>query len=63
MDTQRLRELLDQRDQLDEEIARAVGSTVTTKKERKPLTCGICGSESHTARTCSQKGLTNGKTA
>ncbi len=51
-----MRELLDRRDALDVEIAEmAVSHAVTVKKDRKPLTCSICQSSEHTARTCPQK--------
>ena len=56
MDTQKLRELCDQRDAIDTEIAQIV--TGITKKDRKSLTCSKCGSPDHTARTCPQKELT-----
>jgi hypothetical protein len=56
LDTQKLRELCDQRDAIDAEIAQLV--TGNTKKERKSLTCSKCGSPDHTARTCPQKELT-----
>lgn len=56
MDTQRLRELLDQRDALDDEIIKIV--TGNPKRERKSLTCSACGSNDHTARTCPTKGAT-----
>jgi hypothetical protein len=52
MDTQRIRELLDQRDALDEEIKALVNGT----KERKPQKCGTCQQEGHSSRTCPQKG-------
>lgn len=51
MDTQKLRELLDQRDALDREIFAAV-SAPGAAKSRKTQTCSVCGSEEHTARTC-----------
>lgn len=54
MDTQKLRELLDQRDHIDNEIANMVTGN-GAKKERKPLTCSACGSDQHTARTCPTK--------
>lgn len=50
MDTDKLRELLDKRDRLDEEIVALV-----TGKEKKPVKCSNCGGESHTARSCPQK--------
>jgi hypothetical protein len=56
LDTQKLRELCDQRDAIDAEIAQVVVGTA--KKDRKALTCGKCGSPDHTARTCPQKELT-----
>jgi hypothetical protein len=55
LDTQKLRELCDQRDAIDAEIAAV--ATGTTKKDRKSLTCSKCGSPDHTARTCPQKEL------
>jgi Zinc knuckle len=56
LDTQKLRELCDRRDDIDAEIAATVAGT--TKKDRKSLTCSKCGSPDHTARTCPQKELT-----
>jgi hypothetical protein len=53
LDTQKLRELCDQRDAIDAEIAQVV--TGNPKKDRKSLTCSKCGSADHTARTCPQK--------
>jgi hypothetical protein len=53
LDTQRLRQLLDQRDGIDADIASIVNGTA--KKDRKPLTCSKCGGPDHTARTCTQK--------
>jgi Zinc knuckle len=55
LDTQKLRELCDQRDAIDAELAQLVAGT---KKERKTLTCSKCGSPDHTARTCPQKEVT-----
>jgi hypothetical protein len=53
MDTQKLRELLDQRDAIDAEITGIV--TGGEKKTRAPQKCGHCGSEGHSARTCPTK--------
>lgn len=50
MDTNYLRELLDQRDELDAKIA----AHVTGQKERKPQRCGNCLEEGHSSRTCSK---------
>lgn len=52
MDTQKIRQLLDRRDELDREIAEAVGGGNGTKKAVK---CSACGEEGHTARTCTKK--------
>lgn len=50
MDTNRMRELLDQRDAIDEEMK----TLVTGTKERKPQVCGNCGLPGHSSRTCTQ---------
>jgi hypothetical protein len=58
MDAQRIRELLDQRDELDRQIAAAAmpdGTSGALQKPRAPQKCGVCGNEGHTARTCPQK--------
>jgi hypothetical protein len=69
LDTQRLRELLNERDEVDADIVRlvnggSVAPTPTTetpeKKERAPQKCSICGSLEHSKRRCPQKGETNG---
>lgn len=51
MDTQRIRELLDQRDAIDDQIVALVAGTVP----KKPVTCSKCKVEGHTARTCPQR--------
>lgn len=50
MDTNRIRELLDQRDKLDDEIQKAVFGV----SEKKPIRCGNCGEEGHSSRTCTK---------
>lgn len=66
MDTQKLRQLLDDRDRLDAEIAEAVGTPDATaaKSARKTQQCGICGDPNHNARNCPAKikEVTNGQT-
>jgi hypothetical protein len=58
MDTQKLRELLDQRDILDQEIAAAViAPEAAAARPRKPQKCSVCGGEDHTARNCPSKQL------
>lgn len=52
MDTQRIRELLDQRDAIDKELRELVHGEV---KERKPVRCSSCGEEGHNARACPKK--------
>jgi len=54
LDTQKLRELLDQRDAIDEEIVAVVGGK---KPERKAVTCSHCKLEGHTLRNCPTKSL------
>ncbi len=49
LDTQKVRELLDRRDKIDEELQSIFGA-----KERKPSTCSKCGQAGHSARTCPQ---------
>ena len=51
LDTQKVRELLDKRDEIDKELQEIFG---TQPKERKPTTCSKCGQSGHTARTCPQ---------
>ena len=52
MDSQKLRDLLDQRDAIDRQIVEVVGGKEV--KERKPQSCGKCGEQGHSARTCSK---------
>lgn len=51
LDTQRVRDLLDKRDQIDQELTELFSQT---NKERKPITCSKCGESGHTARTCTK---------
>jgi hypothetical protein len=48
MDTQKLRELLDKRDQIDADIV----ALIVTGSTRKPQKCSRCGSTEHNARAC-----------
>jgi len=50
INTSKLRELLDKRDKLDDEIYGLV-----TGRQKKALRCSICSEESHTARNCPNK--------
>lgn len=54
MDTNRIRQLLDQRDELDRELASAVNGATNSTSNRKPASCSKCGEEGHTARTCAK---------
>ena len=65
MDTQKLRELLDELDDLNGRIAQLVGGARIEqfKAERKPQKCGTCGQEGHSARTCPSKEKPNGNLA
>lgn len=47
-----LRELLDKRDALEEEIITLVGGV---KKEWKSQACSVCGETGHSARSCDKK--------
>jgi hypothetical protein len=49
IDTQRVRELLDKRDQIDTELAAIFSGT------KKQVTCSKCGTAGHTARTCQKQ--------
>jgi len=51
LDTQKVRELLNKRDAIDEEMQ----AIFSGGKERKAIKCGSCGEEGHSARTCPQK--------
>lgn len=51
IDTHRIRELLNKRDEIDAELA----VIFTGTKDRKPQKCSICQQEGHSARTCPQK--------
>lgn len=53
LDTTRVRELLDLRDQIDQDIRNLVNGTEV--KERKPIKCSVCQGEGHTARTCPKR--------
>lgn len=49
LDTARIRQLLDKRDAIDEEIRAAIGG------EKKAVTCSGCGASGHTLRSCPQR--------
>lgn len=51
MDTQRMRALLDKRDEIDRELI----ELVTGNGTKKPVKCSACGQDGHTARTCANK--------
>lgn len=58
MDTAKLRLLLDQRDDIDSQIAEAVGAAPTDTSSpttRKPKTCSVCGESGHNAARCPKK--------
>jgi len=50
LDTSKVRELLDRRDAIDDELS----SIFNGGKERKPIVCGNCQESGHSARTCSK---------
>ncbi len=49
-DTNRVRELLDKRDELDQEL-----QTIFNAPQKKLIKCGTCGEDGHSARTCPKK--------
>ncbi len=49
----RLKQLIEQREQIDDEIIATVGTMPAIR--RKALSCSICHVDGHTARTCPQK--------
>lgn len=51
IDTNRIRDLLNKREEIDQELA----SIFIGTKERKPQTCGKCGEAGHSARTCKKE--------
>jgi len=55
MDTQRIRQLLDRRDEIDRELAEAVSGNGNGNGHKKTVKCSACGEEGHTARTCTNK--------
>jgi hypothetical protein len=50
IDTNRARELLNKRDEIDAELAALFGGN-----SKKPIRCGHCQQEGHTARSCPNK--------
>ena len=50
-DITRAKELIERREQIDEELA----AIFATGKSRKPQKCSSCGEEGHSARTCPTK--------
>lgn len=51
IDTARIRDLLNKRDEIDAELAAVfVGSS-----SKKPINCSRCSQPGHSARTCPQK--------
>lgn len=51
IDTTRVRDLLDKRDEIEAELK----EIFTAGKERKVQKCSICQEEGHSARTCPKK--------
>ena len=58
MDIDKLKELIAERERIDEEIRVCVDAPES--KTRKPQQCSICHSGEHTARNCPQKGSASG---
>lgn len=51
MDVERIKQLLDDHQRIESEIA----VLVTAGTKRKPQVCGVCQKEGHSARTCPDK--------
>lgn len=51
LDTARVRALLDRRDEIDAELAAIFCGT----QAKKPIRCGQCGKDGHSARTCPER--------
>lgn len=51
IDTARVRELLDQRDAIDRELL----AIFSGQAAKKPIRCGECSEEGHSARTCPKR--------
>lgn len=51
IDTARIRELLNKRDEIDAELAAVFAGNAP----KKAITCSLCKTEGHSARTCPQK--------
>ena len=49
----RVKQLIAQRENIDAELATIFAGTAPPT--RRPTTCGVCGKEGHTARTCPDK--------
>lgn len=52
MDVERIKQLLDEHQRIEAEIASLVSGV---KRERAPQKCSVCSQEGHTARTCPSK--------
>lgn len=57
MDTNRIRHLLDQRDEIDRELALIIAGAaiVTSPGPKKTTVCSACGAAGHNARACLKK--------
>ena len=51
LDTTKIKELIEQRERIDEELR----TLISGGKQRAPQKCSLCQQEGHSARTCPQK--------
>ena len=54
-DITRAKELIQQREEIDAELAVIFGGRAVTSTTRKPQVCGTCGEAGHPSRTCPKK--------
>jgi len=54
-DIVKAKELIEQREEIDRQLAAIFGGVAGTPKQRAAQKCSKCGKEGHSARTCSER--------